>query len=137
MSETSDTSITRYPLSPGVADLPRSVAFYERVFRQPPQTRTATDAKFDLREPALNFSLVQGPPSKVGHLSREGLLAGEEPASTCCYARQDKRWLRDPDDNPWEGFLVHKQLPLPGPGAPPEGTSACGGGSAAGSTCCA
>ena len=38
-----------------------SVAFYEKVFGVPPQKQTADYAKFDLIEPALNFSLLSRP----------------------------------------------------------------------------
>jgi catechol 2,3-dioxygenase-like lactoylglutathione lyase family enzyme len=36
----------------------KSVAFYEKVFGVPPQKQVADYAKFDLKTPALNFSLV-------------------------------------------------------------------------------
>jgi hypothetical protein len=28
--------------------------------------------------------------------------------TTCCYARQDKIWVRDPDGTPWEVFATHE-----------------------------
>ena len=28
--------------------------------------------------------------------------------TTCCYARQDKIWVRDPDGTPWEVFVTHE-----------------------------
>ena len=30
----------------------------------------------------------------------------------CCYARQDKAWVRDPDGNEWEVFVVSKTTSL-------------------------
>ena len=113
-----------------VRDVPRSVAFYTRVFGVPPQKTTATYAKFDLHSPSLNFSLVAGAtPSRVSHLGIEaedaaefttlrarlaaaGVPMQEEAGSRCCHALQDKVWFRDPDDNAWEVFLVHAQLPI-------------------------
>jgi len=121
-----------------VRDVPRSVAFYERVFGEAPQKQTATYAKFDLEQPALNFALVQSDtPSRVSHLGIEAASGSEfaalrerlaaagietraEEGSRCCYALQDKLWFRDPDGNPWEVFQVHEQLPVPGPDAPEQ-----------------
>ena len=37
-----------------------------------------------------------------------GLAAFEEMDTTCCYARQDKIWVRDPDGTPWEVFATHE-----------------------------
>ena len=113
-------------LSLNVSDVGKSVEFYRRVFGIEPQKRTATYAKFDL--PALNFSMQAGPASRVNHLGLEVGTLGElkawekkliengvstrpEENSTCCYARQDKVWFRDPDGNAWEVFVVHEQLP--------------------------
>ena len=28
--------------------------------------------------------------------------------TTCCYARQDKIWVHDPDGTPWEVFVTHE-----------------------------
>jgi hypothetical protein len=37
-----------------------------------------------------------------------GLLTKDEMQSDCCYATQDKTWVRDPDGNEWEVFVVLK-----------------------------
>ena len=37
-----------------------------------------------------------------------GLAAFDEMDTTCCYARQDKIWVRDPDGTPWEVFVTHE-----------------------------
>jgi catechol 2,3-dioxygenase-like lactoylglutathione lyase family enzyme len=117
-----------------VRDISRSVAFYEKVFGVQPQKQTADYAKFDLLEPALNFSLVSstGRISSVDHLGIEvastediaawktrlqekGILEKVEENVACCFARQDKLWFTDPDGNPWEVFTVHEQLEVTGP----------------------
>lgn len=90
-------------------------------------------AKFDLERPALNFVLneIAGPaPGIDGALSHLGLqfddtddvlavrarvvAAGLQPRDemqvNCCYARQDKFWLADPDGNEWEVFVVLEHL---------------------------
>jgi hypothetical protein len=35
-----------------------------------------------------------------------GLLPRDEMKTECCYAMQDKAWVRDPDGNEWEVFAV-------------------------------
>jgi catechol 2,3-dioxygenase-like lactoylglutathione lyase family enzyme len=121
-------------LSLDVRNVPVSVEFYQRVFNVPPQKQAEDYAKFDLTEPALNFSLVSstGKVSVVNHLGIEvrstaeitawkqrlqedGILAKAEEDTACCFARQDKLWFTDPDGNAWEIFTVHEQLPVNGP----------------------
>jgi catechol 2,3-dioxygenase-like lactoylglutathione lyase family enzyme/uncharacterized cupredoxin-like copper-binding protein len=120
-------------LSLDVRNVPASVAFYEKVFGVAPQKQTQDYAKFDLTEPALNFSLVSstGRLSSVDHLGIEvesveeistwkvrlqaqGVLERVEENTACCFARQDKLWFSDPDGNAWEVFTVHEQLPVEG-----------------------
>jgi catechol 2,3-dioxygenase-like lactoylglutathione lyase family enzyme len=121
-------------LSLDVQDVPRSVAFYEKVFGVAPQKQTEDYAKFDLTAPALNLSLVSstGRVSSVDHLGIEvesideiavwkqrlqeqGILERVEDNIACCFARQDKLWFSDPDGNAWEVFMVHEQLDVTGP----------------------
>lgn len=121
-------------LSLDVRHVPTSVAFYQKVFGVAPQKQTADYAKFDLTEPALNFSLVAstGKVSSVDHLGIEvdsieeiaawkerlqeqGIFEKIEESIVCCFARQDKLWFTDPDGNPWEIFMVHEQLAVEGP----------------------
>jgi catechol 2,3-dioxygenase-like lactoylglutathione lyase family enzyme len=121
-------------LSLDVRNVPQAVAFYEKVFGVSPQKQTTDYAKFDLREPALNFSLVAstGKISTVDHLGIEvdsteeiaawkerlqekGILEKVEENIACCFARQDKLWFSDPDGNAWEVFTIHEQLEVTGP----------------------
>ncbi|WP_133500511.1 VOC family protein [Cognatilysobacter terrigena] len=96
------------------------------------QTRTGY-AKFNLDSPALNFVLNQIPGTRfdakgtLSHLGLQvdstddvialrdravaaGLTPRDEMAVSCCYARQDKFWLADPDGNEWEIFTVLEHL---------------------------
>lgn len=117
-----------------VRHVPSSVEFYQKIFGMPPQKQTTDYAKFDLRAPALNLSLVSstGKISSVDHLGIEvdsseeiaqwkarlqgaGVLASVEENSTCCFAWQDKLWFTDPDGNAWEVFTVYEQLEVDGP----------------------
>jgi catechol 2,3-dioxygenase-like lactoylglutathione lyase family enzyme len=66
-------SAMRPHLSLDVRSVPASVIFYQRVFGVAPQKQTQDYAKFDLTQPALNFSLVSstGRLSSVDHLGIE------------------------------------------------------------------
>ncbi len=117
-------------ISLNVKDVERSVKFYKSLFGIDPQKQTGNYAKFDLQKPALNFSMQSShEPSRVSHLGIEvtspeelkdwetrpekaGLLGVPEKQSTCCFARQDKIWFKDPDGNAWEIFYVFEQLPV-------------------------
>ena len=35
----------------------------------------------------------------------------DEPDTVCCYARQSKFWIEDPDGNSWEFFTVLEDVP--------------------------
>lgn len=121
-------------ISLDVRSVPRSVAFYAKVFGLWPQKQTADYAKFDLAAPALNLSVVSstGRISSVNHfgievdsteeirswkqrLQERGILERVEEDKVCCFARQDKLWFTDPDRNAWEIFTVHEQLAVTGP----------------------
>lgn len=90
-------------------------------------------AKFDLDQPSLNFVLNEmaghakhrgGALSHLGlqmddtdavlavreRVRAAGLLPRDEMQVDCCYARQDKFWLADPDGNEWEVFVVLEHL---------------------------
>jgi catechol 2,3-dioxygenase-like lactoylglutathione lyase family enzyme len=91
-------------------------------------------AKFDVAEPPLNLTLNEGPAPTPGALSHLGIqvpsteavqaaterlrasgLAHEEEHQTdCCYALQDKVWVRDPNGNRWEVFVVKVADTQPG-----------------------
>jgi hypothetical protein len=48
-------------------------------------------------------------------LQGQGVLEKVEENKTCCFARQNKLWLTDPDGNAWEIFTVDEQLAVTGP----------------------
>lgn len=140
----------RAHLSINVSNVAESVKFYEKVFGVKPQKMTDNYAKFDLKSPSLNFSMQSGGNrdiSKVNHLGIEvesaeavtlwenllterGILSKIEENTECCFARQDKIWLQDPDGNSWEIFYVHEQLPI----APKQ--NLCSTTNALGKKCC-
>jgi catechol 2,3-dioxygenase-like lactoylglutathione lyase family enzyme len=114
-----------------VRDLERSVAFYEALFGQPAHKRRPGYANFDLQEPALKFALNEGPAAagagtldhlgfQVGsyaevlafkaRLQQAGLATFDETDTTCCYAKQDKIWVHDPDGHEWEVYVLTDDL---------------------------
>ena len=141
-------------ISLNVRDVQASVDFYQKIFEVSPQKQTGDYAKFDLTTPPLNFSLVYSPGaiSQVNHLGIEVESTREmtewerrlqkheivdriEQDSDCCYARQQKVWMTDPDGNHWEIFTVLEQLPVTkplretgccGPSSDSSNSSICG-----------
>lgn len=121
----------RAHISLNVSDIGKSVEFYQKVFGQSPQKQTSSYAKFDLKTPALNLSMQSGSGeiSRVSHfgievdspddvmrwqktLTENGLVKLVESDTKCCFARQDKVWVTDPDGNSWEVFYVYEQFPV-------------------------
>jgi catechol 2,3-dioxygenase-like lactoylglutathione lyase family enzyme len=113
-------------LAINVNNVEASIAFYKKMFGiEPSKVRTGY-AKFNVEEPALNFTLNQVPFETRGALShlgiqvastedvlalrdeweKRGLVPRDEMQTSCCYALQDKAWVADPDGNEWEVFTV-------------------------------
>lgn len=113
-------------LALNVRSVDQSIEFYRKMFGiEPSKVRTGY-AKFDVQNPPLNFTLNEGRETKGGALSHlgiqvrstedvlnvrqkwheAGLLTRDEMQTNCCYAVQDKTWVRDPDGNEWEVFVV-------------------------------
>lgn len=163
--EAQPVAASKAHLAINVRNVQESTDFYRKLFGiEPSKVRTGY-AKFDVQNPPLNFTLNQNAVTIRGALSHmgiqvgstedvlatrqrwneAGLLTKDEMQTNCCYATQDKTWVRDPDGNEWEVFVVLKDnLPetaacecgdkvtaqVPSPcGAPAEGTTA-------NATCC-
>jgi catechol 2,3-dioxygenase-like lactoylglutathione lyase family enzyme len=120
-------AVLRPHLALTVSDVERSIPFYRALFGTEPSKVRPGYAKFEVPEPALNLTLNQGVrDDDLGafnhggiqvestddvlmarlRLQREGLATREQMDVNCCYARQDKIWVRDPDGTPWEVFTV-------------------------------
>src|SRR5229473_66480 len=113
-------------LSLNVRSVDQSIEFYRKMLGiEPSKVRTGY-AKFDVQNPPLNLALNEAPFTNRGALSHlgiqvastedvlatrqkwndAGLLTRDEMQTSCCYAVQDKTWVRDPDGNEWEAFVV-------------------------------
>ena len=125
-----DESLRKFHASLNVSDLDRSIAFYRVLFGLEPAKVRSNYAKFELAEPPLVLSLIPGRPVAGGHLNHAGLrvrtseelveiqhrleAAGlptrREDGVACCYARQTKFWVTDPDRALWEIYVFHEDI---------------------------
>src|SRR5215217_9715857 len=132
-------------LALNVNSVERSIPFYEALFGVAPEKVKPGYAKFSVTEPSLNFTLTQGLREELGafnhagiqvastedvlnakeRLVAAGLAAFDEMDTTCCYARQDKIWVRDPDGTPWEVFATHEDTVDAGEGGLAAAESSC------------
>ncbi len=115
-------------LALNVRNVEQSIEFYKKMLGLEPSKVRTGYAKFDVQNPPLNLTLNEHSFSERGALShlgiqvastadvlamREkwadaGLITRDEMQTDCCYATQDKTWVRDPDGNEWEAFVVLK-----------------------------
>ncbi len=113
-------------LALNVRNVVKSTAFYQKMLGIEPRKVRAGYAKFDLQNPPLNLTLNEVAFKEKGALSHLGIQVGstddvlamrekwndsglvtrDEMQANCCYATQDKTWVRDPDGNEWEVFVV-------------------------------
>src|SRR5262245_49949225 len=135
-----DAALTKFHASLNVSNLDRAVAFYRALLGTEPAKVRPDYAKFDLADPPLVLSLIPGQPKTGGHLNHVGLrvrtadelvdvqrrleAAGmptqREEGVECCYARQTKFWISDPDGAVWEIYVSHEDIAEHGHGAPPR-----------------
>jgi catechol 2,3-dioxygenase-like lactoylglutathione lyase family enzyme len=118
--------VSRVQLALRVSDLEESVKFYSSLFGVEPAKRRPGYANFAVADPPLKLVLLEGAadrPTVMDHLGVEvgttgdvdaaterlaalGLFTQVEDDTTCCYARQDKVWVRGPGGEPWEVYTV-------------------------------
>ena len=113
-------------LAINVRNVEQSIQFYRQLFGIEPSKVRKGYAKFDVQNPPLNFTLNEILFADAGALSHmgiqvastadvlairkqwaeAGLFTRDEMQTDCCHATQDKTWVRDPDGNEWEAFVV-------------------------------
>ena len=118
--------MSRVQLALRVSDLEGSVRFYSKLFGVEPAKRRPGYANFAVEEPPLKLVLIEGGPGQptvMDHLGVEvfstadveaaterlteaGLVTLSEDNTECCYAVQDKVWVRGPGQEPWEVYVV-------------------------------
>lgn len=143
-----EDAVSRVQLALRVSDLEASIGFYRSLFGVEPAKRRPGYANFAVAEPPVKLVLIEGEPghptvldhlgvevataeevaTAAGRLAGEGLATVEENDTTCCYARQDKVWVRGPGREPWEVYTVKADAP-DATGVRPDGragTCECG-----------
>jgi len=124
--------MSRVQLALNVSDLDAAIDFYSKLFATEPAKVRPGYANFAVAEPPLKLVLIegQGEPGSLNHLgvevastdevsaatarlADEGLATEVEAEVECCFARQDKVWVHDPDGAPWEVYTVLADVEMP------------------------
>ena len=110
-----------------VSDIAETIAFYRLLFATEPTKEKPDYAKFTPGTPALNLCFHHDPQA-VGklsglhlglqvddlatlaqmhaRLSAAGVVVKSRQEGICCYAKQDKFWVRDPSGYQWEIYVL-------------------------------
>ncbi len=130
------TATVRFHLSLNVTNLELAVAFYRVLFGLEPAKCRPDYAKFELEDPPVVLSLeptarpVGGPLNHLGfrmpdatslvamqqRLELAGIRSQREEGVECCYARQTKFWVTDPDQTLWEIYTLEEDIDHRGAG---------------------
>ncbi len=121
----------RFHVHLGVPDLAASIRFYSDLFGFAPTVTKPDYAKWMLDDPRVNFAISQrGARVGLNHLGLQADDANElamlrtrfdaadattledEIGVSCCYARGNKHWVRDPQGIAWEAFHTLDSVPL-------------------------
>lgn len=125
------TQLIKFHASLNVSNLAKSIEFYTALLGEGPVKSYADYAKFEIDIPPLVLSLkpkracAGGPLNHLGlrvtsieelHAIHERMKAvgariGEQDDVKCCYARQTKLWITDPDETLWEVYYLHEDVP--------------------------
>lgn len=133
-------TLVRFHLSLNVSDLSKSVAFFRTLFGQEPAKLRPDYAKFEPDTPPLVLSLEPHQPGRGGVLNHVGIRMPDakslvavqrrleeagvhcqrEEGVECCYAKQTKFWLHDPDGTLWEMYTLDGDIEHRGAGQTEE-----------------
>src|SRR5262245_35619172 len=140
MSQAVHATLLKFHASLNVSDLPRAIAFCRVLLDVEPAKVRQDYAKFELAEPPIILSLIPGRANAglnhVGlrvrtteelvevqrRLETAGISTKREEGVECCYARQTKFWVSDPDGMLWEIYVFHEDIEERGDGSIPIST---------------
>jgi catechol 2,3-dioxygenase-like lactoylglutathione lyase family enzyme len=140
MSTATVSAPVRFHISLNVAHLGRAVEFYHVLLGRGAAKCRADYAKFEMDDPPLVLSLepnrkaLGGALNHLGfrvpdsaalvamqhRLESAGIQTQREEGVECCYARQTKFWVKDPDQNLWEVYVFEGDLDHRGIGHAPS-----------------
>jgi catechol 2,3-dioxygenase-like lactoylglutathione lyase family enzyme len=121
--------MSRVQLALNVADLDASIEFYSKLFKTEPAKIRDGYANFAIADPPLKLVLFtgMGEPGSLNHIGVEvedadavraivahvdelGFEQKVREDTSCCFALQDKTWVRGPE-NDWEFYYVKDDAP--------------------------
>src|SRR5262245_6720826 len=130
---------TRFHIGLHTSDLDRAVRFYRILLGIEPAKHYPDYAKFEVAVPPLVLALYPSPQEAGGALNHIGLRLPDSAALVavqqrleeagiatqrqegveCCYSRQTKFWVTDPDRTLWEIYTLHEDIDHSGFDDPP------------------
>jgi catechol 2,3-dioxygenase-like lactoylglutathione lyase family enzyme len=139
MPATATTTAVKFHIGLHVSDLDRSIHFYRTLLGTEPAKHYPNYAKFEPANPPLVLALIPSPQAPGGSLNHLGIRLPDAAALVevqrrleeaglptqrqegveCCYARQTKFWVTDPDHNLIEVYIFEEDLDHSGFDDPP------------------
>jgi catechol 2,3-dioxygenase-like lactoylglutathione lyase family enzyme len=139
MSAVVAATAVRFHVGLHTSDLNQAVQFYRVLFGTEPAKQYDDYAKFEVDRPALVLALYSSPQQAGGalnhlglrlpdsaslvkvqrRLEEHGIATQRQEGVECCYARQTKFWVTDPDRVLWEVYTLHEDLDHSGFDDPP------------------
>ncbi len=128
-----------------VSDINKTIDFYTTFFGTEPAKVRKDYAKYIINSPSLIISFVENKErvqQNFGHLGfqvetvedlniklweakKKNIVAKEEVGTNCCYAKQDKFWVNDPDGVQWEVYYLHEDAEFNDPRYETNDVNAC------------
>jgi catechol 2,3-dioxygenase-like lactoylglutathione lyase family enzyme len=129
----------RFHVGLHTSDLGKSIEFYRCLFGIEPAKQLEDYAKFEIERPPLVLALYPNPRVAGGalnhlglrlpdsarlvevqrRLEEHGIATQRQEGVACCYARQTKFWVTDPDRVLWEVYTLHEDIEHSGFDDPP------------------
>jgi len=130
MTAVATACAVQFQVSLNVTDLNRSVHFYRTLLAAEPHMNGTHQIHFELTDPSLRLTLLPAAQAPGGSLNHVGLRLPDSPALVevqrrleeagiatqrqegveCCYARQTKFWVTDPDRHLWELYVLEEDI---------------------------